>query len=39
MTEKKLKEYKKETEALRAYERDMLKKLLKNDSKLQSVRR
>jgi hypothetical protein len=39
MTEKKLKEYKKETEALRAYERDMLKKLQKNESQSQSIRR
>lgn len=39
MNEQKLKQYKKETEALRAYEREMLKKLLKNESKLQPVRR
>jgi len=39
MNEQKLKQYKKETEALRAYEREMLKKLLKNEPKLQPVRR
>jgi hypothetical protein len=39
MNERKLTEYKKETEALRKYEREMLTKLQKNESKLQPIRR
>jgi hypothetical protein len=39
MTAEQLKQYKKETEALRKYEREMLLKLQKNESKSQPIRR